>query len=155
NAILGRSYPNVAFLAAIASTAAPATAATPSAIAVTIIGPRGGVGSLQVLIADIGVDIAASRPFHGEALVLPGRHVGRRVITRGMRLGSCRFAFQPHSETRAFRRRHCHAQAFLARLPAAAASSPPSPPPAGRFAVFGAPLAGLGRFSRLGGVRVD
>jgi len=81
NAILGRSYPDVAFLAATASTATPATAATPSAVAVTIIGPRGGVGSLQVLIAEIGVDIAASRPFRGEALVLPGRHVGRRLIT--------------------------------------------------------------------------
>ena len=109
NAVLRRTYPDVTFLAATASTTAPATAATPSAVAVIVIGPRGGVGGLQILIAEIGVHIAASRSFRGEALVLPGRHVGRRLITRDMRLGSRGFAFQPPSRTQAFRRRCCHA----------------------------------------------
>jgi hypothetical protein len=97
NAVLRRTYPDVTFLAAIAPATAPATTAPPSVVVtVAVIGPC-GAGDFQVLIADIGLHIAAGRPFRRNGLALRTRYVGRRLIVREMRLGSCGFAFQARS----------------------------------------------------------
>jgi hypothetical protein len=74
--ILRWTYSDITILAATAPSAAPSTAAPPSALAV--IGRR--ASGLSVFLAEIGVRITASRPFHHCAFVLRGRHVGRWLI---------------------------------------------------------------------------
>ena len=75
NAILRRAYSSV-FLAAIAPTATPAAPAAAPTVAIAVIGP-GGAGLLSLLVADVGLGIAAGQPVHRHAPVVGSGQVGR------------------------------------------------------------------------------